>query len=265
MKTTTTTTSTATTTSARATALAANAKLERSKSKPSKLNPAPAAAPLHTQEALAPAIDDAVAKAFPALVEAPAPVAAPEAAQAYASTPAPEAAPAAQAEASAAAPEGDSAEGEAEERMSKKEQLLRRLDKLALFTFSVEDRFGVGAMPGLSCAEYITNALASLNEARKLVREYPEDWTWSTARPAAAKPDRSIVVGDRVRVRQSDSIRAIYGDAILVAELDNMEVISVGSKLLRCVTPETKAVVFMPIKHVEKLAGQAAPAAPVTA
>ena len=75
--------------------------------------------------------------------------------------------------------------------------------------------------------------------------------TWG-AKVKAAKPSKDIAVGDHVSLKANGKVRAIYGESIMAAELDDLVVEKIG-KLVRCITPTTKATVFIPLRHLAKI------------
>ena len=98
-------------------------------------------------------------------------------------------------------------------------------------------------------AHSIQLALDNIRESITSIDDLPDTWG---ARVKAAKPSKDINVGDHVALKANGKVRAIYGDSIIANELDDMVVEKVG-KMVRCVTSETKATVFIPARHLVKV------------
>lgn len=128
-------------------------------------------------------------------------------------------------------------------RKSRKEQAFIRLRRANHLATSLE-RFFSGDEAASVHTEQVLQALGML---KAYVDTLPD--TWKT-RVKAPKADSDIHEGDHVGLKDNAKVKAIYGDTILASELEDMVAEKVGTKLVKCVTTVSKAVVFISLKHL---------------
>lgn len=124
-------------------------------------------------------------------------------------------------------------------RLSKAIKVVERLQKLFPHSDAGEDK---------PCV-LVETALQNLGDLKAYVVALPDSWK---AHVKAPKVDSDIHVGDSVGLKDNAKVKAIYGDTILASELDDMVAEKVGTKLVKCVTTVSKAVVFISLKHLSK-------------
>lgn len=117
----------------------------------------------------------------------------------------------------------------------------------------LEKKLAPASLPSTLFAA-LANARQSADQAAFLASELPENWG------VKEKASKDINVGDHVGLKDNAKIKEIYGSAIMVSELNDM-VVKASGKMLRCETAQTKATVFIPVRHVVKIAHSAQAAA----